>query len=72
MTRGPGPHGHLWRPYSCVFHAGRDGVMRLGGWKDIKSVIRYMHVNVDELRNTIDRLPGGNLGDTKTRRAKTA
>ena len=26
-------------------------------------VMRYVHANVDEHRHTIDRLPGGNLGD---------
>ena len=46
--------------------------LQLGGWKDIKSVIRYMHLNVDELRRTIDRLPGGNLGEAIRAEAKTA
>jgi hypothetical protein len=31
-----------------------------------------MHVNVDELRNTIDRLPGGILGEAIGSEAKTA
>jgi len=26
--------------------------------------MRYAHVNVDELRDTIDRLLGGNLGES--------
>jgi hypothetical protein len=31
-----------------------------------------MHLNVDELRDTIDRLPGGNLGDVINAEARTA
>jgi integrase len=69
-------HPHDCRHTFATWHYANNrdltALMRLGGWKDIKSVIRYMHVNVDELRSTIDRLPGGNLGDTKTRPAKTA
>jgi len=38
--------------------------MKLGGWKTVARVMRYAHVNVGELKHTIDRLPGGNLGDT--------
>jgi hypothetical protein len=38
--------------------------MKLGGWKTVAMVMRYAHVNVGELKHTIDRLPGGNLGDT--------
>ena len=39
--------------------------MRLGGWKTVSMVMRYVHTNVDEHRHTIDRLPGGgNLGDS--------
>ena len=37
--------------------------MRLGGWKSERMVMRYAHVNIGELQHTIDRLPGGNLGD---------
>jgi hypothetical protein len=32
--------------------------MRVGNGKNIKSVIRNMHVNVVELRTKMDRLPG--------------
>ncbi len=70
-----------FRPHDCrhtfaTWHYAQNrhltALMRLGGWKDIKSVIRYMHVNVDELRGTIDRLPGGNIGETIASEAKTA
>ena len=46
--------------------------MRRGGWKTVSMVMRYVHANVDEHRHTIDRLPGGNLGDAVVGEAKTA
>jgi hypothetical protein len=30
--------------------------MRLGGWRSIRMVMRYAHVNVDGFADTIDRL----------------
>jgi hypothetical protein len=35
-------------------------------------VMRYAHTNVGEHAHTIDRLPGGNLGDTLTTEVKTS
>ena len=35
-------------------------------------VMRYAHVNVDELKHTIDRLPGGFLGDVTSDKTKSA
>jgi hypothetical protein len=46
--------------------------MRLGGWKTVSMVMRYVHANVDEHRHTIDRLPGGNLGDLESRKENIA
>ena len=46
--------------------------MRLGGWKTVSMVMRYVHANVDEHRHTIERLPGGNLGEGTLSEAKTA
>jgi integrase len=68
------PHDcrHTFATWHYAHNRDLTALMRLGGWRDIKSVIRYMHVNVDELRNTIDRLPGGNLGDAITSEAKIA
>jgi hypothetical protein len=34
--------------------------------------MRYTHVNVEELAHTIERLPGGNLGDLNSGEAKSA
>ena len=68
------PHDcrHTFATWHYAHNRDLTALMRLGGWKDIKSVIRYMHVNVDELRETIDRLPGGNLGDVISAEARTA
>jgi integrase len=54
---------HTWATWH--YSANRDvgALMRLGGWKSEKMVLRYAHVNVSELSHTINRLPGGNLGD---------
>ena len=68
-------HPHDCRHTFATWHYARNrnliALMKLGGWKDIKSVGRYMHVNVDELRDTVDRLPGGEVGDSISIREKT-
>ena len=46
--------------------------MKLGGWKSERMVMRYAHVNVGELQHTINKLPGGNLGDYTKRKSKKA
>jgi hypothetical protein len=46
--------------------------MKLGGWKSERMVLRYAHVNVEEFADTIDKLPGGELGDTKLAKEITA
>lgn len=59
------PHDcrHVFATWHYSFNRDLTALMRLGGWRDIKSVMRYIYANVDELRNTMDRLPGGNLGE---------
>ena len=39
-------------------------LIRLGGWKSEKMVLRYAHVNVGELAHTIERLPWGKCWGT--------
>jgi integrase len=60
------PHDcrHTWATWH--YQANRDlgALQRLGGWKSVRMVMRYAHVNVSELGHTIANLPGGNLGDT--------
>lgn len=69
------PHDcrHTFATWHYAHNRDLTALMRLGGWKDIKSVIRYMHVNVDELRGTIDRLPTGEISvESIHAKAKTA
>jgi integrase len=59
------PHDcrHTWATWHYAKNRDLGALMRLGGWKSEKMVMRYAHVNVGELRHTIDSLPGGNRGD---------
>lgn len=58
-------HPHDCRHVFATWHYAKNrdltALMKLGGWKNINSVSRYTHANVDEFRNTMDRMPGGNL-----------
>ncbi len=60
-----------FRPHDCRhtfaswhYAANRDlgALQRLGGWKTVSMVMRYTHVNVEELTPSIERLPGGRFG----------
>jgi hypothetical protein len=59
------PHDcrHVFATWHYAHNRDLTALMKLGGWRDIKSVSRYTHASVDEFRDTMDRLPGGNLGD---------
>ena len=61
------PHDcrHTWATWHYAANRDLGALMRLGGWKIERMVMRYAHVNVGELADTIDRLPGGILGDGK-------
>lgn len=63
---------HTWATWHYAANCDLGALQKLGGWKTIAMVMRYSHVNVGELRHTIDRLPGGNLGDANSGKAKTA
>lgn len=68
------PHDcrHTWATWH--YQANRDlgALQKLGGWKSVRMVMRYAHVNVAELSHTIDRLPGGNLGEAHQTQAKSS
>jgi integrase len=68
------PHDcrHTWATWHYAENRDLGALMKLGGWKTIAMVMRYAHVNVGELKHTIDRLPGGNLGESASRKGKTA
>jgi integrase len=66
------PHDcrHTWATWH--YQANRDlgALQRLGGWKSVRMVMRYAHVNVAELSHTINALPGGNFGEAPKRKVK--
>jgi integrase len=68
------PHDcrHTWATWHYRENRDLGALMRLGGWKSERMVLRYAHTNVDEHKHTIDRLPGGNLGEQLIGEANTA
>jgi integrase len=68
------PHDcrHTWATWHYIANRDLGALKRLGGWKSVRMVMRYAHTNVDEFKHTIDRLPGGKIGDTMDEGAKTA
>jgi len=66
------PHGCRHTFATWHYQENRDvgGLMKLGGWKTMRMVMRYAHVNVGELQHTINKLPGGNHGDDNERKTK--
>jgi integrase len=66
------PHDcrHTWATWHYAANRDLGALQRLGGWKSVRMVMRYAHVNVAELSHTINALPGGNLGDARKRKAK--
>jgi integrase len=64
---------HTWATWHYAANRDLGALQRLGGWKTIAMVMRYSHVNVGELRHTIDRLPaGGLLGHSISAETKSA
>jgi integrase len=67
---------HTWATWHYVKNHDLLALRRLGGWKSLAMVTRYAHVNVGELKHTIDNLPwpetGGKLGDTAATEVKSA
>jgi integrase len=63
------PHDcrHTWATW--VYAATRDlaGLMKLGGWKSERMVLRYAHINVDHLAPAIHALPWGKSGEGQNR-----
>lgn len=64
---------HTWATWHYAANRDLGALQRLGGWKTLSMVMRYTHINVEELQHTIDRLPtGGNLGEPEIRKAERA
>jgi integrase len=53
------PHDcrHTWATWHYAANRDIIGLMKLGGWKSEKMVLRYAHVNVSHLANSIEALP---------------
>jgi integrase len=68
------PHDcrHTWATWHYAANRDLLGLMKLGGWKSERMVMRYAHVNVAEYQHTINKLPGGKLGDHKKTKARKA
>jgi len=68
------PHDcrHTWATWHYAKSRDLGALMKLGGWRTVSMVLRYAHVNVDELAHTIDALPGGNLGERQRMKGKLA
>lgn len=66
--KGFSPHDcrHTWATWHYAANRDLGALKRLGGWKSERMVLRYAHVNVGELADTINRLPGGLLGDASS------
>ena len=58
------PHDcrHTWATWHYAANRDLGGLMRLGGWKSERMVLRYAHINVGELAQSIDALPWGKAG----------
>ena len=68
------PHAcrHTWATWHYAENRDLGALKRLGGWKTTAMVMRYAHVNVGELKHTIDRLPGGERGDSVVSKLQSA
>jgi integrase len=71
------PHGcrHTWASWHYIANRDLKKLQQLGGWKTLSMVLRYVHTNVDEHKDSIDALPGetgGKLGEKQNQEAKTA
>jgi len=61
---------HTWATWHYAANRDLGALQKLGGWKSEKMVMRYAHVNVEELAHTINSLPGGFLGEAEIKEAK--
>jgi integrase len=66
------PHDcrHTWATWHYARNHDFTKLKELGGWKTNSMVMRYAHTNVSQHQDSIDNLPGGNLGDYEKRKTK--
>jgi integrase len=62
------PHDcrHTWATWHYAANRDIIALMKLGGWKSEKMVLRYAHVNVSHLANSIDALPWASAPSTES------
>lgn len=65
------PHDcrHTWATWYYAAHRDLVALMELGGWKSEKMVLRYAHINVAHLSQSIDALPWGKSGEHERAKA---
>lgn len=68
------PHDcrHTWATWHYAANRDLGTLQRLGGWKSVRMVMRYTHVNVGELAPSIDRLSGWESVGSNTSQNKTS
>lgn len=61
------PHDcrHTWATWHYTINRDLIALMKLGGWKSEKMVLRYAHLNVENLAASVNSLPWGNSGEAK-------
>jgi|SRR5450759_1578489 integrase len=66
------PHGcrHTWATWHYAANRDLPALMKLGGWKSEKMVLRYTHVNVAHLAQSIAALPWDKSGDRQQAQPK--
>lgn len=59
------PHDcrHTWATWHYQINRDLIALMKLGGWKSEKMVLRYAHVNVENLSSSISSFPWGKSGE---------
>jgi integrase len=62
---------HTWATWHYAENRDLSALQKLGSWKSVRMVLRCAHLNVDELRHAIDRLPWGKLGDGDLKEAES-
>lgn len=67
------PHDcrHTWATWHYQENRDLIGLMRLGGWKTERMVLRYAHVNTADLAPSINALPWGKSGKRAKPKPKT-
>jgi integrase len=62
------PHDcrHTWATWHYAANRDLAALMKLGGWKSERMVLRYAHVNVAHLAASIEALPWGKSGEIST------